>query len=228
MCHVIDLSRASPFGDTQQIENRIMDYAGERLRKSIGGSPVNWESLISKGSIAEEIARMAEKLGVSLALAGNHGQSGFRRLVLGSVTERLMRILPCPLLVVDGPQHDFVSRNDYQIQLDRILVGCDFSPRSSLALQYALSLAREFGCELHLAHVLEATIYDDLVKSVAKSKEERERTLRRELKERLAQMVPAETSIGYSLKGGRYHGGKTARYRRGGGRPECGRQGQAR
>ncbi len=41
--------------------------------------------------------------------------------------------------------------------LTRILVPTDFSETSGTALKYALPLAREFGAELHLLHVLDLT-----------------------------------------------------------------------
>ena len=109
---------------------------------------------------------MAEKLGVSLALAGNHGQSGFRRLVLGSVTERLMRTLACPLLVMSSPEHDPVGTADREFKLKKILVGCDFSPDSDQAFNHGLSLAQEFQSELHLAHVIEPPAQPDWMRFV--------------------------------------------------------------
>ena len=200
MCHIIDLSYADAYGEflgSQKVEDRIMNYANERLQGSIGGQPVNWEPLISKGSISDEIARMVEEFGVNLAISATHGRSGLKRLILGSVTERLMRTLSCPLLVVRSLQHDFVSPKDRQIKLNRILVGCDFSPHSSLSFQYALSLAGEFGCELHLVHVLENTIYGDLLKSAAKSKGEKQHALHNELNDKLTRMIPEVTHSGH-------------------------------
>ena len=196
VCHVIDLSYAAMYAecsDPQEAEDRIMNFASERLEGSIGGKQVNWEPLISKGYPSDEIARMAEEIGVDLAISATHGRSGFKRLVLGSVTERLMRTLSCPLLIVHSPEHGFVSSDDQQIKLDRILVGCDFSPDSDLSFQYALGLAQEFSCELHLTHVLETTIYKNLLKSAKKSVEDQQYAICGELKDKLTKMVPEES-----------------------------------
>jgi nucleotide-binding universal stress UspA family protein len=70
-------------------------------------------------------------------------------------------------------------------------VGCDFSPDSSLAFEYGLSLAQEFQAELHLAHVVEPPLYDDLIKP-SESGEPFGQKLRKTVQEKLAAMVPEE------------------------------------
>jgi len=114
-------------------------------------------------------------------ITATHGRSGLTRFLLGSVTERLLRTLTCPLLVVRSPEHDFVAPAGDQIELRRVLVGCDFSPDSSLALQHALSLAQEFEAELHLMHVLEPST------GLA---EELQRSLMDALQQRLSALIP--------------------------------------
>jgi nucleotide-binding universal stress UspA family protein len=103
-----------------------------------------------------------------------------------------MRILPCPLLVVRGPERDFVAPANQEIKLQHILVGCDFSSDSDLAFQYALSLAQEFQSELHIAHVIEPPVYEHLLKTPPKPREELRLDLRDELNEKLSNMVPEE------------------------------------
>ena len=110
MCHDIDLSYAATYGrrsDPLEVEDQIINFALERLEGSIGGKPVRWEPLVSKGRASHEIARIAEEIGVDLAILATYGRSGFKRLVLGSVTERLIRTLCCPLLVVHSPELGF-------------------------------------------------------------------------------------------------------------------------
>ncbi|MCZ7648011.1 MAG: universal stress protein [Planctomycetota bacterium] len=45
------------------------------------------------------------------------------------------------------------------IRLKRILVSTDFSDAAAKALPYASSLAREYGAELHVVHVVEDSLY---------------------------------------------------------------------
>jgi nucleotide-binding universal stress UspA family protein len=41
---------------------------------------------------------------------GTHGHTGMGHLLLGSVTEKVVRKAPCPVLTVRTDEHDFVSR----------------------------------------------------------------------------------------------------------------------
>jgi CBS domain-containing protein/nucleotide-binding universal stress UspA family protein len=49
------------------------------------------------------IVRLAAERKVDLIVIGTHGRSGLKRLVLGSVAERVVRFAPCPVLTVHGP-----------------------------------------------------------------------------------------------------------------------------
>ena len=145
-------------------QNRIIEDANEQLEALTGDQPVEWEPLITVGKPADEIIRAVEEQGIDLVISATRGRTGLKRLILGSVTERLMLTLPCPLLVLRSSEHDLVSRPDQAIRLKKILVGCDFSPDSGQALNHALSLAQEFEAELHLINVIEAPAQPGLLK----------------------------------------------------------------
>lgn len=51
-------------------------------------------------SVARSITEFAEKLGVDLIVVGTRGQSGFKRLLLGSVSKAVVSHAPCSVLVV--------------------------------------------------------------------------------------------------------------------------------
>jgi nucleotide-binding universal stress UspA family protein len=61
------------------------------------------ETLLLAGDPAEEIARVAQDGGYDLVVVGTHGRTGVKRLVLGSVAERVVRTAPVSVLVVRGP-----------------------------------------------------------------------------------------------------------------------------
>lgn len=54
------------------------------------------------GSAAEEIIKTVHDFACDLIVMGTHGRTGFRRAVLGSVTEHVVRNAPCPVLVVNA------------------------------------------------------------------------------------------------------------------------------
>ena len=192
LCHVLSVptgyGEALPDPFIQQ--SRMMDQATERFSRWMEGQSVNWEVLVSIGGASEEITRFAEEKKVDLAICATHGRSGLKRLILGSVTERLMRSLTCPVLVVRPQAGDLSLSPSGEVKFRRILVGCDFSPDSDLAFQYALSLAQEYLSELHVIHVIEPPIYKHMLN--ATKIEGVRQDLRAQLKEKLSDMIPQD------------------------------------
>jgi len=77
--------------------------------------------------------------------------------MLGSVTDRVMRKAPCPVLVVRNPPRDPMATEEGRPvhRLRQILYCTDFSENSERALNYAISATEEYDAELTLVHVLE-------------------------------------------------------------------------
>jgi nucleotide-binding universal stress UspA family protein len=103
--------------------------------------------------VASAIVDRARTVGASVIAMGTHGRSGFQRLLLGSVTEKVVRTAACPVLTVPPLATDSVPRAP--IAVDRILCAVDFSDASAHALEHAVSMASRFGATLTVLHVLE-------------------------------------------------------------------------
>lgn len=56
----------------------------------------------------EEIVQCARELGVELIVMGKHRMGFVEHLLAGSVTERVVRDAPCPVLIVHYPEREFV------------------------------------------------------------------------------------------------------------------------
>jgi len=159
-----------------------------------------WEPLVVSGHPANEILRLAEEKQVDLVVSATRGRSGLKRFIIGSVTGRLMRTLSCPLLVVQSIEEAPDVPIAQPFKMSRILVGCDFSEDSDLAFQHGVSLAQEFQAELHLVHVIEPSVYKDLLKPAPSVVEKLRETLRDSLSEKLESMVPDEVFKWCTLK----------------------------
>lgn len=109
---------------------------------------VQQASYIHEGILAQLDATAAD-----LLVIGTHGRSGFQRLFLGSVTEKVIRKARCPTLVVPPRAPDVGPSAPVQFQ--RILCPVDFSESSLRAFAHAVSMAREAGARLTLLHVIE-------------------------------------------------------------------------
>lgn len=62
--------------------------------------PVKVETHLVEGVPYREIVRMTDELGADLVVAGTHGRTGLRHLLLGSVAERVVRSSKVPVITV--------------------------------------------------------------------------------------------------------------------------------
>jgi universal stress protein A len=74
----------------------------KRLARSPQGKHVRISTLLAEGPAAAAIVRAAKKQRVNLVVMGTHGRTGVRRLLMGSVADRVIRTASCPVLVVGG------------------------------------------------------------------------------------------------------------------------------
>ena len=111
---------------------------------------IDVDVLIDGGHPANRILERAASLPADLIVIGTHGMGGFERLVLGSVTEKVLRKASCPVMTV--PPH---AQTTSQLPFKRLLCPVDFSDSSLAALELALSLAQEGDAQLTILHVFE-------------------------------------------------------------------------
>ena len=64
--------------------------------------------LIVSNAPAVSIVNYAKETGTNLIVMGTHGRGPMAHLFMGSVAERVVRLAPCPVLVVRHPEHEFV------------------------------------------------------------------------------------------------------------------------
>jgi universal stress protein A len=60
---------------------------------------------IADGRAARTIVEVARRQQIDLIVMGTHGRSGVARLLLGSVTEKVLRTAACPVLAVRAIEH---------------------------------------------------------------------------------------------------------------------------
>ena len=104
-------------------------------------------------NVHEEILAQLEATDADLLVLGTHGRSGFQRLFLGSVTEKVIRRARCPTLVVPPRVPDVAPTAP--VRFRRILCPVDFSESSLRAFAHAVNIAGEADSRLTLLHVIE-------------------------------------------------------------------------
>lgn len=110
-------------------------------------------AVVEAEHVHKAVIEDAVAVGADLLVLGSHGRSGFQRLFLGSVTEKVMRKAACPTLVV--PPRAVDADASQPVRFRRILCAVDFSDSSLSALAQALSLAEEADAKLTLLHAIE-------------------------------------------------------------------------
>lgn len=104
-------------------------------------------------AVHEAIVSQVDATQADMLVMGTHGRSGFQRLFLGSVTEKVIRNVTCPALVVPPRAHDVAP--DTPVRFHRILCPTDFLASSLRAFEYGIGLAEETDAHLTLLHVVE-------------------------------------------------------------------------
>jgi nucleotide-binding universal stress UspA family protein len=133
----------------EEVAEDVRRFCGPALE----GQTQPVEIVASEGVAATEIVRLAEELPADLLVLGTHGRSGFERLFLGSVTEKVLRSTAVPVMTIPAPVQEPVTTS-----YTTILCPLDFSPASMHALDYASALAQEAHARLILLHVIEGLL----------------------------------------------------------------------
>jgi nucleotide-binding universal stress UspA family protein len=150
---------AGSSGDFADFSNALCEGGSAKLKEFVkkhSRAGVQPQLVVDQGNASDLILSVAQAHNIEVIVMGTHGRRGFDRLVLGSTTDRVIRKASCPVLVVSNPSHnDMTTTPEGKHRLSRILYCTDFSVNSERALQYAISVAVEYGTELTLLHVVE-------------------------------------------------------------------------
>ena len=128
----------------------------EEMRRFTAGDAAHADmtlDVVESDSVHRALLCEVRRRAADLLVIGSHGRSGFNRLLLGSVTERLLRQAPCPVLVVPPAAADVDVHAP--VRFRRVLYPTDFSPGAQRAIGYARWMASEPDAHLTLLHVIE-------------------------------------------------------------------------
>jgi nucleotide-binding universal stress UspA family protein len=138
--------------------------------------------------VVPEILKRAAELPADLIVMGTHGRSGFDRLLLGSVAERVLVKATCPVLTVPRRAADVAPTPERLFQ--NVLCPIDFSPSSLAALAYAGDLARA-GAKLRVLHVVERLPSWQMVPAMATGAPDDPLVVMQQARQRVRSVIPA-------------------------------------
>jgi nucleotide-binding universal stress UspA family protein len=206
----------SPYGHSPStavmVEEAQLAHRRVALRQfataEIGDAAI--DVIVREGSdVKAEILKEAEAHDGTLIVMGTHGRAGIEHMLLGSVTEKVLRHSPCPVLVV--PPHAAPAESGSSGIFKRIVCAIDFSTSSLLALNRALEFAQEADARLTLLHAIEfPPALREIVFSTDADVDRVHAAAEAEYLRRLRALVPARARI-YCTVATRVNEGKPAR-----------------
>ncbi len=114
LLHVIDIRSFDESIDTmamqipndetiKQLKTKLLECIPEEIR-----SDMQIEALVVQGIPFAEIISIAKGNNVDMIVMGTHGRTGLAHIMIGSVSEKVVRKAHCPVLTVRQPGHKFV------------------------------------------------------------------------------------------------------------------------
>jgi nucleotide-binding universal stress UspA family protein len=123
----------------REVMQEELAVRGQRLQEianALGEDGITASTRVIEGAAVETICSAAREAAAALVIVGSHGRTGLKRIVLGSVAERVVRACETSVLVARPPVVD-------QAGFQRVLVPTDFSQAAEVALDQALTMAAE-------------------------------------------------------------------------------------
>ncbi len=74
-----------------------------------GGETLPCRFLVVDGAAADGIVQTAKEEQADLLVIATHGRTGLKHILLGSVAEKVVRLAPCPVLVVREHEQEFID-----------------------------------------------------------------------------------------------------------------------
>jgi nucleotide-binding universal stress UspA family protein len=108
---------------------------------------VPYQTVVEHGVPHETILSYVDEHDVDLIAMGTHGRTGLDHLLLGSVTERLVRTSDVPVLTVRLEPDD--------VSYDRILIPTDGSEAAATAIEHGITVAERYDATVHALSVVD-------------------------------------------------------------------------
>ena len=110
MSHATSLRMTSSGAEADDLLGKLVEHHKQLLRQfaeqelSSIGANVNVQPIVEMGDAHTLIVNWARDKAVDLIVMSTHGRSGLPRMLLGSVTEKVLRSSSCPVLAI--PSHE--------------------------------------------------------------------------------------------------------------------------
>jgi nucleotide-binding universal stress UspA family protein len=128
------------------------EYLTRYVSEHIGGSS-KVEMIVAENQTVPAILLTAEEKKVDMIVIGTHGRSGINRLMLGSVTEKVLHETDHPVLTVRERKG---AAELSKASVQQVLCPINYTEVALMALDHAVAISKCFEAELVVLHVIES------------------------------------------------------------------------
>jgi nucleotide-binding universal stress UspA family protein len=115
---------------------------------------VNLQTIVKLGEVRNELMGILNDEKIDLLVMGTHGRNVVERFLLGSLTERMLRKVPVPILTVSHLNPIKELHTSGPVPLRHVLYATDLSDSAEIGLNFSAELARGAGARLTVLHVM--------------------------------------------------------------------------
>lgn len=158
LLHVVD---AKPSGGEDVDPSLRKEAEGnlDALVRMMGITSFAIKKLVKAGNPAPVIVDTAKEENVSFIFMGAHGKGFLNRLILGSVSEKVLKLSDRPVMIqqcrIKGDAESFVCENACNLLLEHVLIASDFTDYADRVRPVLLDFANNFCAPVTLLHVQE-------------------------------------------------------------------------
>jgi len=155
LLYVADTTRDSVTVSEGQVRDVLVESGEEiveeasRVLESLGA---DYTTDVVQGAPAATIVDYAERYEYDLVAMPTHGREGLSRYLLGSVTEKVVRLSPVPVLTAHADEEEL------SFPYEGILLPTDGSESAQRAAEHALGLAGALDATVHALSVTEDSL----------------------------------------------------------------------
>jgi nucleotide-binding universal stress UspA family protein len=136
---------------TPEYQARLRVEVAQHAEETMAGRP--YEVDVTIGQPAQAILSTVREKHADLVVMGTHLRHGWRRALLGSVSDGVLHGANIPVLTVARRDREAGARPD---AITNILCPVNFTEAARESVQVAGRLAKEFGARLTIVHVIES------------------------------------------------------------------------
>ncbi len=146
----------------KQVKQKFQHLFAEKFLEGI-----NAVEVLTFSGVHENIAKQVEKYEIDLIVMGSHGAKGWTEFFVGSNTEKIVRLVNCPVITVKRDHDDFNPKT--------IVFSSAFDGDDNHVFENLVTLAKLFDSKIHLLKVNTPSTFEPSWQSLLKMKKFAER-----------------------------------------------------